>query len=284
MQDVPPSANLPPAYPAQPSSRSDVCVPTNSQPAPGDVLDLTVGTFSVSLSLGAANFTSANPGTSAHPDRQAGHEAALLEYQLLLRSASPRARLRRGVSLLLTTYDAAQQWVGMLVTIENVTFPDNLADDGKGRDTIHIMTDTSGNGPTLSNELFDVASWNSSFGADAGGPPPGAGEDRQVGHRDRDVVFQLPYRPTKPGRHRRAVTVASPSGARLGPRTGRLRDGWPLLVLMIVTACGAPQSRPVTAPAAQTARSDLRRIEGRPPVAVLAREGDPRQARSPSPW
>ena len=30
----------------------------------------------------------------------------------------------------------------MLVTIENVTFPDNLADDGKGRDTIHLMSDT----------------------------------------------------------------------------------------------------------------------------------------------
>ena len=64
----------------------------------------------------------------------------------------------------------------MLVTIENITFPDNMGCSGTcvecclssntaGRYTIHITSDTSTNGPTLDNELFDVDTWNKNNGS-----------------------------------------------------------------------------------------------------------------------
>ena len=51
----------------------------------------------------------------------------------------------------------------MLVTIQNVTLADSMATDSAGRSTVHIMSDVSQNGPTMANELFDMARWNSSI-------------------------------------------------------------------------------------------------------------------------
>jgi hypothetical protein len=51
-----------------------------------------------------------------------------------------------------------------------VTFPDSIT-DSSGRDTVHVTSDTSQDAPTLSNELFDVATWNK-----ANGSPIGAGK------------------------------------------------------------------------------------------------------------
>lgn len=173
MQDVPPSESPPPPYSGA-AIYNPTYVPTSLLPAPGDVLNLT-GTFTVSTALGAANFASVNPGSSLIQIDKPVMKPRF-EYQLPPALVLPASALDEESPFSLTAYDSAQQWVGMLVTIENVTFPDNVAPDGKGRDTIHIMSDTSGNGPTLANELFDVATWNNSFGADAGGPPLAQGK------------------------------------------------------------------------------------------------------------
>jgi hypothetical protein len=58
----------------------------------------------------------------------------------------------------LDDWNKGRQWQSMLVTINNVTFADNLSNDGSGRYIAHITSDTSG--PTISNELFDLNAWN----------------------------------------------------------------------------------------------------------------------------
>jgi hypothetical protein len=166
LQDVPPS-NVPPPYSGA-SLYDQTYVPTSLLPAPGDVLDLT-GTFSVSASLGSATF---DPGTSLIQISKPVVKPRF-EYVLPPPLVLPASALDEPTA---AAYASANQWTSMLVTIENVTFPDGLADDGKGRDTIHLMSDTSSNGPTLSNELFDLASWNNGFSADAGGPPLAQGK------------------------------------------------------------------------------------------------------------
>jgi hypothetical protein len=59
------------------------------------------------------------------------------------------------------TYEQGLQWSSMLVTIQNVTLADSPVNSG-GRYTVHITSDTTANGPTLDNELFDVETWNQS--------------------------------------------------------------------------------------------------------------------------
>jgi hypothetical protein len=63
----------------------------------------------------------------------------------------------------LATYATGRQWLSMLVTIKDVTFPasaSGLSDDGKGRKTAFITSGTSQNSPTVTNELFDLGAWN----------------------------------------------------------------------------------------------------------------------------
>jgi hypothetical protein len=60
----------------------------------------------------------------------------------------------------LNDFTIGRQWGSMLVTVENVTFADNLSGDGLGRFVAHITPDASGNGAEISNELFDLSSWN----------------------------------------------------------------------------------------------------------------------------
>jgi hypothetical protein len=63
----------------------------------------------------------------------------------------------------MANFAAARKWMSMVVTIQNVTIPSGsqgLVDDGKGRDTAFISNDTSQNGPIMTNELFDIKTWN----------------------------------------------------------------------------------------------------------------------------
>jgi hypothetical protein len=157
MQDVPPSGSPPPPYSGV-ALYKPTFIPTSLVPAPGDVLDFT-GVYSASKSLGAATF---DPGTSLiqidDPILQ-----PRFEYQLPPPLVITAAELDEGATFSQAQYNTAQQYVGMLVTIQNVTLADSMATDSAGRSTVHIMSDISQNGPTLDNELFDLASWNKSF-------------------------------------------------------------------------------------------------------------------------
>jgi hypothetical protein len=146
MQDVPSPTPLPFAGVAL---YDETYVPTSLVPAPGDVLDLT-GVYTASTTLGTAVFA---PGTALiQIDKPI--VTPRFEYQLpqpLVINASD-----------LDNYALGQQWVSMLVTIENITFPNNMG-NAAGRETISIYPPDPGtNGPTLDNELFDVGTWNTS--------------------------------------------------------------------------------------------------------------------------
>jgi hypothetical protein len=59
----------------------------------------------------------------------------------------------------LDDYEKGRRWMDMLVTIKDVTIPDGLYDDGKGRSSAHLTNDiTNRNAPTITNELFDLQS------------------------------------------------------------------------------------------------------------------------------
>ena len=146
LEDVPPTAVALPYSGA--SLFSPTYLPASLEPAPGDVLNLT-GTYSASASLGAAIFPT---GTFLVQISKPVVQPRF-EYQLpapVVIQASDLGDYAKGL-----------QWNAMLVTIQNVTIPDNLVNDGKGRWTVHVSPDTTTNGPTLANELFDVAAWNS---------------------------------------------------------------------------------------------------------------------------
>jgi hypothetical protein len=144
LQDVP--SPTPQPYSGT-SLYSPTYTPANLEPAPGDILDLT-GVFTVDTSIGAAVFSA---GTAlVQIDKPV--VKARFEYEL-------PAPLVINASDLDSAFATGAQWGSMLVTIQNVTFPDNVV-DSNGRDTIHITSDVSQDAPTLANELFDVAAWN----------------------------------------------------------------------------------------------------------------------------
>jgi hypothetical protein len=125
--------------------------PANLKPSPGDILDL-VGTYQENTSIGTAIFTA--------PDvlPQISKPTVTPRFEYIVPPAT-------SINLTdLNGFGTGRQWMSMLVTLQNVTFADNITDDGSGRDTSHISTDTSKNGVTISNELFDLASWNNANG------------------------------------------------------------------------------------------------------------------------
>jgi hypothetical protein len=158
LQDVPPNANAILPYSGA-SLFSPTYLPANLRPAPGDVLDL-VGTFSFSASLGAAVF----PAGSGLVQISKPVVQPRFEYQLPAPTVIAVSDLG--------DFNKGLQWNAMLVTIENVTIPDNLSNDGKGRFTAHASSDVSATGPTIANELFDLETWNSAQAT----PPIAAGQ------------------------------------------------------------------------------------------------------------
>jgi hypothetical protein len=157
LEDVPTpqqdaAAPVPLPYSAT-SLYSPTYLPANLEPAPGDILSL-VGTFTINTSIGSAVFSSGE--ALVQIDKPVVQPS--FEYQV------PAPLVIQASDLAVGNYAKGLQWESMLVTIENVTFPDNLA-TSSGRETIHITSDTSQDAPTLSNELFDVGTWNSANGS-----------------------------------------------------------------------------------------------------------------------
>ena len=127
---------------------SPTYLPANLSPTPGDVLDLT-GTFTVNTSIGAAHFTPPTALIQIDKPVVTGRFEYTPPVPVVIQASD------------LDDYNKGLQWEGMLVTVQNITLIDPLVDDGKGRDTLHIFSgDATSNGPTLANELFDIATWN----------------------------------------------------------------------------------------------------------------------------
>jgi hypothetical protein len=125
--------------------------PANLKPSPGDILDL-VGTWQENTNIGTAVFTPPD----VLPQISKPTVTPRFEYTVPPATA---------INLLdLNAYPSGRQWMSMIVTLQNVTFGDDLTDDGNGRDTAYISPDMSKNGVTVSNELFDLAAWNTANG------------------------------------------------------------------------------------------------------------------------
>lgn len=124
--------------------------------APGDVLMLS-GQFVEETSIGSASFANGEALV------QMSKPVVQFEFDGLppqVGSATWAPVVIPATDL--DDYAKGLQWEAMLVTIENVSFADNLSNDGSGRYVAHITTDTSSAGPTISNELFDLNAWNQS--------------------------------------------------------------------------------------------------------------------------
>jgi hypothetical protein len=126
-------------------------IPEDLQPVAGDVLDIT-GTYSESTSVGKAIFTAPD----VLPQFAKPTIVSRFEY------VPPTPRVIDPTDL--NDYNKGRQWLGMLVTITNVTFGSNVGDDGNGRDSAKITPDTSTTGATVTNEFFNLAAWNNGAG------------------------------------------------------------------------------------------------------------------------
>jgi hypothetical protein len=128
--------------------------PASLRPAPGDVLDL-VGQYQESNTIGT---TVKFPAGDVLPQIFKPTVTMRFEYQV------PQPVVIDANDL--NDFNKGRQWQSMLVTVQNVTFPDGLSDDGSGRDTAHITSNTTQNaGAQISNELFDLAAWNQTTNA-----------------------------------------------------------------------------------------------------------------------
>jgi hypothetical protein len=146
MQDV--GSNLP--YSGM-SVYSPTFNPANLKPSPGDVLDLD-GTYQENDHIGSAIFTA--------PDVLPQLSKPIVTPRFEYVAPSPTTIDPND----LNDYAKGRQWMWMLVTLQNVTFPDGLVDDGNGRDTVHVSSSAAKNMVTMSNELFDLAAWNAANG------------------------------------------------------------------------------------------------------------------------
>ena len=122
--------------------------PANLKVAPGDVLDLT-GQYQENNKIG----TSVTFG--------AGQVLAqMFQPQVRFRYEGPEPVARVIPASALGNYVTGRPYIGMLVTVENITFPGELVDNGSGRNVASLTNDISSNGPTVTNELYDLKSWN----------------------------------------------------------------------------------------------------------------------------
>jgi hypothetical protein len=125
-------------------------IPSSLRVAPGDVLDLK-GQYQENKNIGGAVFPAG---------------------QVLPQLFRPTATFRfEGAPITPTEIDVAdladfaigRRWLGMLVTVRNVTVP-LLLDDGTGRVTGRIMPGDTSNIPTVTNELYALGA--NDFAAD----------------------------------------------------------------------------------------------------------------------
>jgi hypothetical protein len=120
-------------------------IPADLRLAPGDVLDY----FGQYVELGNIGTAVFDPGMVLP---QLARPTGTFRYEY----KTPDPKVIDVAEL--GDYDKGRKWMNMLVTIENVTIPDPLFDDGKGRASVHLTNDiTNKNAPTLTNELFDLS-------------------------------------------------------------------------------------------------------------------------------
>jgi hypothetical protein len=122
-------------------------LPSNLKPAPGDVLDLT-GEYDSETALGTATFPA---GTSLI---QISKPDVTFRFEYLV----PPAALIDVNDL--NDFNTGLQWSAMLVTVTNITLGSTLSNFG-GRATAYLTSTISGSAVEISNELFDLETWNS---------------------------------------------------------------------------------------------------------------------------
>ncbi len=122
--------------------------PSNLKIAPGDVLDLS-GQYQENNKIGTT--VQFGPG-QVLPQLYQPQVSFRFEY------TAPAPRPIAAADL--ADYAHGRPLISMLVTVNDVTLGNDLVDAASGRSTAPITADTSNNGPTVTNELFDLSGWN----------------------------------------------------------------------------------------------------------------------------
>ena len=131
-------------------------VPANLRLAPGDVVNLS-GQYVEQTTIG----TTVNFSPAFLPQMNKPQVTQSFETQL-------PAPLVVSVSDL-DTFATGRKWIGMLVTIQDVTIPAAMTVDSSGR--VSAALTTTANGVKINNELWDLQVWNGSNTANSF--PPG---------------------------------------------------------------------------------------------------------------
>ena len=117
-------------------------VPGDLKVGPGDVLDLT-GQYQENANIGTAVFP------KGHVLPQIARPVATFRFEA-------QAPTPRQIDLAdLNDYSKGRRWIGMLVTIKDVTLQDDLS-SSRGRVSGPIFPGNPSNGPTMTNELYDM--------------------------------------------------------------------------------------------------------------------------------
>jgi hypothetical protein len=119
--------------------------PSNLSPAPGDVLDL-VGQYDVDSTI------------STFPAGEALIQISKPQVKFRFEYLVPPATVIDVTDL--NDYGKGLQWSAMLVTVNDVTLGSGLQ-NVNGRVTAYLTSTLSGSAVEVSNELFDLATWNS---------------------------------------------------------------------------------------------------------------------------
>ena len=122
--------------------------PSSLKPAPGDVLDL-VGAYDEQTSIGAEVF---NPGEALI---QISKPQVTFRFEYLV----PAPTVINVTDL--NDYNTGLQWSAMLVQVNDITLGSGISNSG-GRVTAYLTSVLTGSGAEMSNELFDVETWNDS--------------------------------------------------------------------------------------------------------------------------
>lgn len=125
---------------------SPAFVPSDLRPQAGDVLDFN-GTYQENASIGTAVFPAGQKLT------QLARPVGVFRFDL-----APPAPTVIDVNDLLDYAAKGQRWVGMLVTVKNVTIVGPASADARGRVTAIIAGEDpeDRNAPVVSNEFFDL--------------------------------------------------------------------------------------------------------------------------------
>lgn len=122
---------------------SPTFIPGDLRVGPGDVLDMT-GAYQENASIGSAIF----PAGQVLP--QIAKPTATFRYEF-------RAPVPAEINVSdLADYNLGRKWIGMLVTMKDVTLVDAPTDDGKGRVSAHVFPSGGRNAPTMTNELYNM--------------------------------------------------------------------------------------------------------------------------------